>query len=73
MHKKALSWYFTINLPYFHIFSVNSQNNFSQLIFVYNKYLVLIQTCFRTIVDLKKNPFGINNSELCEHITCFFG
>ena len=26
---------------------------FSHLIFVYNKYLVLIQTCSRTIVDLK--------------------
>ena len=26
---------------------------FSQLIFVYNKYLVLIRTCSRIIVDLK--------------------
>ena len=26
---------------------------------MYNKYLVLIQTCSRTIVDLKINPFEI--------------
>ena len=26
---------------------------------MYNKYLVLIQTCSRTIVDLKINPIGI--------------
>ena len=44
---------------------------FSQLIFVCNKYLVFIQTCSRIIVDLKK-PIWNKNSELCEHITCFF-
>ena len=38
----------TLNFTYFSYFSVNSQ-----LIFVYNKCLVLIQTCSRTIVDLQ--------------------
>ena len=42
----------TLNLTFFHTFSVNSQNTFFSA-FVYNKYLVLIQTCSRTIVDLK--------------------
>ena len=37
----------------FHTFSVNSQNTFLSADFVCNKCLVLIQTCSRTIVDLK--------------------
>ena len=44
----CISQYLTV----FHTFSVNSQNTFFSA-FVYNKYLVLIQTCSRTIVDLK--------------------
>ena len=37
----------------FHTFSVNSQNKFLSSDFVCNKCLVLIQTCYRTIVDLR--------------------
>ena len=37
----------------FHTFSVNSQNTILSADFVCNECLVLIQTCSRTIVDLK--------------------
>ena len=37
----------------FYTFLVNRQNTFSQPIFVQYKCLVSIQTCSRTIVDLK--------------------
>ena len=42
----------TLNFAYFHTFTVHSKNTFLS-IFVYNKYLVLILTCSRIIVDLK--------------------
>ena len=45
----------TLNFTYFLYFfgTYIVKILFSQLVFVYNKYLVLIQTCSRIIVDLK--------------------
>ena len=44
----------TLNFTYFsYFFRYIVKILFSQRVFVYNKYLVLIQTCSRIIVDLK--------------------
>ena len=71
MHKRALSWYFTLNFTYFHTFSVNSQNSFSQLIFVWCECLFFVQTCYRTIVYFKKNIWNKNNKS-CNLNSTFF-
>ena len=54
MYERALSWYFNPQVhQVFQTFQEVVKILFSQLIFVWYKCLILIQTCSRTIVDLK--------------------